>query len=237
MVLATNFQFIIYNKLILNEPYGEQATKFQISNYKRNKGFTLIELIVVMAVFLLIMATAMAIFISIVSHQRIILARQELLNQTSYFIEYMTKGLRMAGKDWVGDCIKDDQGNPGYVYQLTRYDNQLGIWKGIKFVNQSDNNVCQEFYLDDAQSPVIREIKNGEPSVPVSSTNLNINSLSFSVNGYEPGNQDCKFAPSADCGEGQQPRVTVSLDVKIQGDDNQPSTKAQTTVSQRDLNK
>lgn len=203
-------------------------------NFSRNNGFTLIELIVVMAVFLLIIGTALSIFISIVFNQKRILAKQELLNQTSYVIEYMTKGLRMAGKDLAGDCIIDDQGGIGYVYRLTHFNNDLGIWQGIKFQNQSDNSLCHEFFLD---GTVLKEIsKNGADPVQVTGANLKINSLSFSINGHAPGDQSCEFAPSESCGTGQ-PRVTISLDIKVQGDENQPSTKVQTTVSQRDLNK
>ena len=59
-----------------------------------NKGFTLIELIVVMTVFLLVIGAAMGIFISIVQNQKKILSEQELLNQISYVEEYMSKALR-----------------------------------------------------------------------------------------------------------------------------------------------
>jgi len=193
----------------------------------KSKGFTLIELIVVMAVFLLIIGTALAIFISIVQHQKRILAKQELLNQTSYAIEYMTKGLRMAGKDYTGECIKDEYEGAGYVYKLTHYNN--GAYGGIKFVNQSDNNACQEFFLDNS---ILMEAKNGGDAVPVTSLNLEINSLNFVLN----GDSSYGYLPSSEI-DNVQPRVTVSLDVEIQGDNNQPATKVQTTVSQRDLNK
>ncbi len=201
-----------------------------------SKGFTLIELIVVMAVFLFIIGTALAIFISIVSHQRIILAQQELLRQASYAIEYMTKGLRMAGKDLGNTCLGSEpycanSDCTGYNYALTRYDSSEQIYRGIKFINQSDNNACQEFFLDnsDPQNPILKEIKKYQQSeidnpVPLTSTNLKINSIGFNIVGAEGDSL-------------VQPRVTISLDIKAQGDENQPSTKVQTTVSQRDLNK
>lgn len=193
---------------------------------KFSKGFTLIELIVVMAVFLLIIGTALGIFISIVFHQRRILAQQELLSQASYVVEYMAKGFRMAGKDLAGDCVGE-----GYTYKLQNFSD--GAWQSIKFINQSDNNTCQEFFLDGS---VLKERKNGADPVQVTGANLKINSLKFSINGNEPSDQSCEFAPSESCGTGQ-PRVTILLDIKSQGDENQPETRVQTTVSQRDLNK
>lgn len=192
----------------------------------KSKGFTLIEIIVVMAVFLLIIGTALGIFISIVFNQRRILAQQELLSQASYVVEYMAKGFRMAGKDLAGDCVGE-----GYTYQLKNFSG--GAWQGIKFVNQSDNNICQEFFLDGS---VLKEKKNGGDAVQVTGASLKINSLKFSINGHDPSDQNCEFAPSESCGTGQ-PRVTILLDIKSQGDENQPSTIVQTTVSQRDLNK
>ena len=141
-----------------------------------NKGFTLIELIVVMAVFLLIIGVAVGIFISVVQNQRKILSEQELINQASYAVEHMSKALRVAKKDTIGDvtqggCLGVDYA--GYNYMLTRPVN--GFYTGIKFINSSDNDACQEFFLD---GYVLKEIKNGSPSagVAVTSEKLKINS-------------------------------------------------------------
>jgi prepilin-type N-terminal cleavage/methylation domain-containing protein len=200
---------------------------------KLSKGFTLIELIVVMAVFLFIIGAAISIFISIVQHQKKIMSEQQLLSQTSYALEYMSKGLRMAKKSAgaAGEC-----GIPsGYIYLLTKPNN--GFYTGIKFINQSDNNACQEFFLDNS---VLKEIKNGLPlgGTALSSTNLNINSIRFGINGHN----GCHGAGCVDGAKWlanpvqPQPRVTIYLDIKAQGDSNQPIKKIQTTVSQRDIN-
>jgi prepilin-type N-terminal cleavage/methylation domain-containing protein len=151
------------------------------------KGFTLIELIVAIALLLAILGTAIGIFVSIVQHQRIILAEQELLNQVSYVLEYMSKALRMAGKDLTGDCLKDNFGTmyPGYNYLLTRPVN--GVYTGIKFINRSDNDTCQEFYLDntDPENSVLKETKNGLPvtGVALTSDKFMINFIRFGING------------------------------------------------------
>jgi len=213
------------------------------------KGFTIIELVVVMAVFLFIVGTAMAIFISIIRHERQIASRQELLNQTSYALEYMSKALRMAGKstDETASCIPE-----GYVYQLGQ-DTTGGKYTSIKFINNSDfdqehqRGICQQFCIqlinsaDRSQGYVLKEVRNAEQSasdcgskeaVNVTSAKLVVNSLGFVLNGnpansYAPLEEDVFY----------QPRVTVFMDVKAYGDENQPSIKLQTTVSERDLNK
>lgn len=206
-----------------------------------SRGFTLVELIVVIAVFLFVVGAAMGIFISIVQHQRIILSEQELLSQSSYVLEYMSKALRMAGKDLTGECLA---GNSGYNYLLTHKNLSSGFYEGIKFINQSDINkvtglpICHEFSLDtsDPENPILKEKKDGLPSggIALTSDRLFINSIRFGINGeIDFTNEDNIGAPGDN---GIQPRITIFLDIKIQGDSNQSSKKIQTTVSQRDLN-
>ncbi len=168
--------------------------KFMIKFSK--KGFTLIELIVAMAVFLFIVGTAIGIFISIVQHQRVILSEQELLNQTSFVVERMSKALRVAKKDLTGACL--GSGYIGHNYLLTRPNIFTGTYNGIKFINQSDNDACQEFYLyTDAASgsggnnigdptTVLKELKNStddSQAVALTSDKLMINYLRFGING------------------------------------------------------
>ena len=216
---------------------------------KLSRGFTLIELIVVIAVFLFVVGTAVGIFISIVRHQRIILSEQELLNQTSFALEHMSKALRMAGKDLTGECL-GGQDYARYNYLLTHKNPSTGFYEGIKFINQSDINektgkaVCQEFYLDiDDSDPeyiitVLKEIKDDGPWVALTSDKFTINFIRFGING-ENGSSDDPIGAAGD--NGIQPRVTIYLDIqtKIKGVDGQlvqPAKKIQTTISQRDLN-
>jgi len=206
---------------------------------KSSKGFTIVELIVVMTIFLIVVGTGMSVFISIVQYQRRILAEQDLLSQASYLVEYMSKAVRMAKKDTTGECLGLD--NIGYVYMLTRPDTTGDFYRGIKFINQSDDNSCQEFYLDnsDSNNPVLKEIKDqipGEdnPAVALTSTQLKINSIRFGINGRN--GLISSGIDGAREGDGVQPRVTIYLDIKVQGDSEQPVKKIQTTISQRDLN-
>lgn len=207
---------------------------------EKSKGFTLIELIVVMAVFLLVIGTAMGIFISIVKQQKRILAEQELLNQASYVMEYMSKAIRMAEKDDAGGCLTEGVVSyPGYTYLLTRAD-PGGFYRGIKFINQSDNNACQEFYLDnavqgDTSTPlVLKEIKNGVPieGALLTSEKFNIEALRFGINGHDGCYGEPVKCPQTEGGN-NQPRITILLNIRM---DAQSVKKFQTTVSQRNLN-
>jgi prepilin-type N-terminal cleavage/methylation domain-containing protein len=237
-----NFKFLIFNqfefakfKMIKTRRFF----KFKISN--SDKGFTLIELIVVMAVFLFIIGGALTIFMSIVEHQRRALAEQKLFNQTSYVMEYMSKAMRMAKADTSESCF--GAGNEGYIYMLTRPDTfcnsdtdpQCGFYRGIKFINASNDDACEEFYLDnsDLQHPVLKEIKNNGEPVAVTSQGLVIDSIKFGINGNNGSNGSLGYVAT---GDDEQPRVTISMQIKIPGDTDQQVKKIQTTVSQRNLN-
>jgi len=195
---------------------------------KLSRGFTLIELLVVIAVLLFVVGTAIGIFISVVNHQRIILNEQELLNQTSYVLEHMSKALRMAGKDWDGSCLGEDY--IGHNYLLTHQNLSSGFYEGIKFINQSDNSACQEFYLD-TSAGTLKEIKNNGDAIAITSDKFIINFIRFGINGKNGSASDEETD-----NEGVQPRVTIYLDIQTDGDSDGQSKKIQTTVSQRDLN-
>jgi prepilin-type N-terminal cleavage/methylation domain-containing protein len=215
---------------------------------KNKKGFTIIELVVVIAIFLFVVGAAIGIFLSIVQSQRKVLAEQQFLNQISYGEEYMSKALRMASVDETGGCL---DGNAGYIYLLTQPDATTHLFKGVKFINQtgdaSGNPVCQEFYLDnttDPQNPVLMEVRDGGTPVPItysSSSGVKVTSIRFAINGVDGSQLSagiCEGSPLA-CGaknsDESQPRVTILMNVQIPGDSQAPRA-IQTTVSQRNLN-
>jgi type II secretory pathway pseudopilin PulG len=205
--------------------------------FKKQGGFTLIELIVVMAVFFFIVGAVIGIFISIIQNQKKVLAEQQLLNQISYVEEHMSKALRMASTDEYGSCIPE-----GYIYLLMRQPSN-DVYTGIKFIDRSDDNACKTFSWVDG---VLKETKNNGNPVPITSSVLQINSVRFSVNGLDGSvsGQGC-IGDSDNCGaisnvsstvKQPQPRVTMLLDVKVPGDSGNPARTIQTTVSQRNLN-
>jgi len=173
-----------------------------------NKGVSLIEMLAAVAVFAITIGAISGIFISAVRSQRRILATQELLDQTSYALEYMGRALRMAVKDKNGDCIP-----AGLNYQKTHGG------EGIKFKNYEGN--CQEFYLDGTR---LKEERAGSGNY-LTSPALEINSFNIGP--------DSSWSPPPDL---NQPRVTISLKIlgreAIEG---RPVIQIQTSISQRPL--
>ncbi|MCX6721982.1 MAG: type II secretion system protein [Candidatus Staskawiczbacteria bacterium] len=206
---------------------------------KFSKGFTIIEMVVVMAIFIFVITAVFGIFLSVVQSQRRVLSEQQLLSQISYAQEYMSKALRMATVDASGNCL--GTGNAGYIYLLTDYDSSASVFKGVKFFNQTDN-ACEKFFVDNAvygqtSTPlVLKQLKNNadvSTAIALTSSALQINSVRFSVNGSSgstfaasgcpsPNTTQCGCPNTLQCGacycDAVQPRVTISMNVAISGE-------------------
>lgn len=183
----------------------------------------------VLALFLIIMAVALSIFISMIQNQKRILEDQELINQTSYVSEYMSKALRMAEKDPTGTCL----GAVGDTYVLTHCNSGLsGACNGVKFMDQSDADACIEFYWgqDGGTGPfLLKEIKNGAPNQNILSDKFLVKTTKFVIN----GDQSLRTASNQDY---LQPRLTILMDIQTLNTQSPQEKIIQTTVSPRNLN-
>lgn len=183
---------------------------------KNSGGYTLVELLVVIASFSIIVITSVDLFVLMISQQRRILAEQELLSQTSYVTEYISRALRMAAKSTDTNCLSA----VGKNYETTFSGDR------IKFINGSNNGICQEFLLQDGR---IQEIKYSTidpfdplPAVPLTAQSLLINKFNVKVYGDEIGDQE-------------QPRVVIAIDIERQVKNFQLKKNIQITASQRSL--
>jgi len=179
---------------------------------KSQKSFTLIELLVTVTIFSLIVGAASGVFVSALRAQRKSLSMQELLGQTSFLMEYMSRAIRMAKKDVSGSCL-------GLGYAKYNY---APITNGIRFLNYTGK--CQQFFRDGnilkMQVSSDEKAVNFVPSLDLTSANLIVNS--FNIGPEDSWTQADYY----------QPRVTVSLE--IQGKE-KSKINLQTTISQRNL--
>lgn len=168
-------------------------------------GFTLIEVLVSIAIFSLVLGSATSILISAIRIQRKTLAMRTLLDNTSYNLEYMSRALRMAKKDDIDgiNCLLGNKVN----YEITPRN-------GIKFRNYK--NECQEFFLEN------NRLKEEKPGLGILNflTPENIQIVSFRINQSGWNETD-----------NLQPKVTLTITAEVQGQ----RLIIQTTTSQRDL--
>ncbi len=190
------------------------------------KGYTLIEIMVAVGIFTTVIAAPTGFFVSSLKGQQRALASQELVDNVSYSLEYVSRTLRMAKKELnctsktdpsTCACLK----NKGYGFN---YETTQG-GKGIRFNNYQDS--CQEIFWDTSDNR-LKEIKDG--GAPIALTPRKLEVVSFKVGTTTPDiwNQD----------NDKQARVTLFLEIQAKGPEafgSQPKIQIQTTISQRNL--
>ena len=181
-----------------------QKIRGVFSKFRQNEAFTLVEVLVSVAIFSMSIVIVTQTFVYAVRLQKQFLATTESLNEISYLMEYMTRSIRMAKKDVNGSCLSAAKLN----YETTRSGN------GIKF--KASNDVCREFYLE---NQTLKEIKNADPPLELTSPKVRV--LSFNIGPGDSWDQD----------DYEQPKVTVYLELKSTTDNSR--IQIQTTISQR----
>ena len=184
----------------------------------RSKAFTLVEIMVAVLLFFMLVAIHKSLLTSVITSQRKVLYSQELYDQLSYSMEYMSRSLRMAQK-CDGVCCTS-----GNAYET--------VTEGIKFVNYK--GICQEFSLVETGSPAIKQLKERRDD----DDNGTLDDIGF----LSSPNIDMKIFDIYGSGwdeSSQKARVTLFLEaegVRPEAAEFQSTIKIQTTLSRRNLN-
>lgn len=125
----------------------------------KNKGFTLVELLITITVFLAVITISLQLFHNAFIIQQKILNQNFLLNNISFNIEYISRALRMAQKGYEISLIDD------------KIDDEIG--DEIKFLNYENKD--QKFFLSNNE---IRVEKEGETH-SLTPKNLKVKKLKF----------------------------------------------------------
>lgn len=184
-------------------------------NKNQNRGFTLVEILITVAILTSVFSIVSSLFFSAVQSQRRSLALQDLLKEVSYAMEYMSRQLRMAQKS--------DAGVPCTGLPLKNY---ATTSNSIKFRSYQDTGECLEFSLIADRLKVTKEM-GGLPLLEDFLTSENIIMESFNVVVIGDDEED----PNT------QPKITISLKARAKGEkqESRPEIQIQTTVSQRNL--
>lgn len=119
-------------------------------------------MLVAIAIFVFTVASVSGVFVTALKAQRRSIAYQQLLDQSSYLMEYMSRSIRMAKKDISGLCTGTAKLNYEFSGQC------------LKLRNYKDQ--CQQFCLDGSR------IKN-EKGEYLTSNGLNVSSFSVTLSG------------------------------------------------------
>ena len=202
----------------------------KIFNRKNNKkGFSLVEIMIVLASFSILMTASFGILASSIRSQRYVLATSQLLDQTGFSLDYMSRSIRMAKKHLsVSDPIEvacgfasvGDNFNPASAQASTSI-------QFLKIEVDPDTGIktkkCIKFFLDSGKILKDTTDAGGTMRDQISPSSINVTNLKIYVSG---GSQTDNF----------QPRVSITLEAKpVANIKPVPTVKLQSTVSQRDL--
>jgi len=192
--------------------------------FLNDKGFTLIELLVAVSIFVTVIVIISGLFVQAIQGQRRNLAYQELLDQTSYVMEYMSRSIRMAMKDDIAiwefddtiDCLSGNKVN----YEYT---NQCLIFRNYK-------NECQFFCLEGTTLTAAITATGGGPIPPPSTTHLTSPELEV----YSLWGAGTPWVNLSGQGQEDNLQPLVIIGLEIEGREN-TSIRIQTSISQRNL--
>jgi prepilin-type N-terminal cleavage/methylation domain-containing protein len=125
-----------------------------------NRGFSLLEIVVSLAIFLTVIVIVTSFFEMSIRAQREAISAGNLQESMRYAFEAMSKEIRMAKKDESGACAVADK-----VYKV---ENSV-----LSFINQDDK--CVQYFLDSSRIKIIRDTIEAY----VTPENIKVNNLSF----------------------------------------------------------
>lgn len=195
------------------------------NSFKKNGGFTLVEMLVSIAVFMVVMTIAVGSLVSIVDANRKAQAIKNVINNINFAIESISKDMRMGknyscydGTDYVGDCLTG--GNQ------IRYKNKENKWVHYRYVDTSV--ILSDIGNEDAGN-IQKCVKDDEgdscssswQSITAPTYNVNITNMRFYVTGTA-------------LSDSEQPKVVIVLE-GVAGTKKEIKTdfNMQTSISQR----
>lgn len=183
---------------------------------KLNSGFTLIEMMVALAVFMVVMTITLAAFLNIVDIQKKTEAFRKVNDNLNFSMEMMMREIREGWGYCDGSC--DVEGQESFTF--TSRAEKKEVTYSLNISNLKDQ------YVE-------RCVSNGScggSGQRITSGDVNITDLNFTVSGASPG-------PNNGGTDTEQPRVTISISGESGGAKKKIKTKLdlQATVSQRKI--
>lgn len=184
-----------------------------------NKGFTLIEAVVALAIFIAISSTLAQIVIVSIQNQIKVTTVQAMFNQAIFSLDKMEKELRMAKKDATGLCVAKDTNYSvsGSSIIFLYNDQEAQTYKCKKFALSGIGGRIKEYISTDNMA-----IHLPADGIDVTASSISIDALSFTVH-------------NDTVGDSLQPKVVIAMTVSPKNVTNQSPIKLQTTISERRL--
>ncbi|MFA6430559.1 MAG: type II secretion system protein [Candidatus Paceibacterota bacterium] len=216
-------------------------------NSKFNKGFTLVEMLVAIAVFMIVMTVAVGSLVSIIDANRKAQAIKNVVNNINFALESISKDMRVGTNFF---CLTNALYNNG-TYTSGEYVNDEDACKigsvGVGYKKEKNKYVYYRFFPGDSsvlgeKGNIRKCVSSSFPdcndweSITAPAYNVQITSMKFYVLGadtlFDAAGVYTNKSKTQD--SWRQPRVIIALEGTAGIKDNVKTTfNIQTTVSQR----
>ena len=133
-----------------------------------SKGFTLVELLIVLSIFSIVIISITTLFVDLLRNQLYILSARKMLGEISYLGEFISRQIRMSKTDTTGSCV-----SAGKNFEI------INGGEGIKFLTQDDK--CYTIYLDSLEHQIM--IQRPDGVFELTSKRTKVEKLLFRVSG------------------------------------------------------
>lgn len=191
---------------------------------KKNKGFSLIEIMVSLAVFSIVVLVAAGALLSIIDGARKTQALKSVINNLNFAMEDMSRNLRVGTSYYCGEGANGAQGQscaPGATSNAVTF-------KSNKFSSIGNTPIYMGYKFDNVKGQLLfKDDLNGTGDyVPITAPEVTISKATFTVLGASAGST----------GDQEQPRILIT----IQGSAglnlrSQSNFNIQTSITQRVL--
>lgn len=177
-----------------------------LKNLEKERGFTLLELVIAIAIFLTILIILGGMVLAAVRAQRVAIATQQVQDTLRSTLEILGRDVRLAAKDTAGTCVGASRAD---------FIPSSGASSALTFI--SDRGHCLKYSLISQQ---VHRLIDGATDEILTSDNVFITALNFNV--FGEGNDQT------------QPRIVVRLAAQSKTS-NQVTMQVETTLTQREL--
>lgn len=193
---------------------------------QKNKGFTLIEMLVALSLFTIVVTIAVGAFLSLIGASKSVQGEQSVITTLTFVLDSMTREIRTGINYYCDDAttLRTGTFSTSSIRDCVAGDDGVSFIEAGSSITAGSSNRRIAYYFDtsSATNTIMRRVGNGTPQSIVSD-GITVTNAEFFVTGTD------RLGTGTDT---NQPTVTIILEAI---DENGATTTLQTTVTQREL--
>lgn len=194
----------------------------QFKNKKYNQGFTLVELMVALTLFVFVVLAAVSSLYTVNNSAKRVAAMRAVLDNLSFAVESMSRNIR-TGIDIVCEGTQNNSGDPNCRYEEWRGSNRIMLHSTLLQNSTGQGQDVEYIYEDETIYKRTNDGSGWTEQVALTAPEVIITNAVFFVDGADPGDRG-------------QPRVVILLRGEARaGVNNVSPFSIQTMVSQRSM--